>query len=376
MDSAAESVTTVEDSATPKGLLPFAYAKANQVLLDSRDESPLLIHTGALSTQVLLEVRRYLGGQFAVESVTPDFFQRRLTEAYQRTNNEAAQMAEDISADVDLSRLVDQLPDLGDLMDAEDDAPIIRLINAILSQGERLQRRVMPHINHPNFIWAIRADELAMVDGERFFEVFNGHPLVYNDGDSMRHGMEKTWDVVNTIRLRDGRPLMFGIGTDDSHNYQELAPGRANTGRGWVMVQAEALNPDAILAAMDEGHFYASSGVTLSEVHYDGSEYRVMVEPEEGVSYTIEFYGTDADHDPAPVAVNDPETGELITYRYSDDVGRLLQRTRGIEASFAVAPDLLYVRARVVSDKVMDNPVVEDEQEKAWTQPVTPGIPR
>jgi hypothetical protein len=234
----------------------------------------------------------------------------------------------------------------------------------------------MPHINHPNFIWAIRADELAMVDGERFFEVFNGHPLVYNDGDSLRHGMEKTWDVVNTIRLRDGRPLMFGIGTDDSHHYQELAPGRANVGRGWVMVQAEALNPDAILKAMDEGSFYASSGVTLSDVAYDGESYRVVVEPEEGVSYTVEFYGTDADHDPAPVAVNDPEKGELITYRYSDDVGRLLQRTTGIEASFAVTPDLLYVRARVVSDKVMDNPVVEGEQEKAWTQPVLPGIPR
>ena len=249
-------------------------------------------------------------------------------------------------------------------------------VNAILSQGERLQRRVMPHINHPNFIWAIRADELAMVDGERFFEVFNGHPLVYNDGDSLRHGMEKTWDVVNTVRLRDGRPLMFGIGTDDSHHYQELAPGRANVGRGWVMVQAEALNPDAILKAMDEGSFYASSGVTLSDVAYDGESYRVVVEPEEGVSYTIEFYGTDADHDPAPVAVKDPETGELITYRYSDDVGRLLQRTTGIEGSFAVTPDLLYVRARVVSDKVMDNPVVKGEQEKAWTQPVLPGIPR
>lgn len=246
-------------------------------------------------------------------------------------------------------------------------------VNAILEQGERLQRRVMPHINHPNFIWAIRADELAMVDGERFFEVFNGHPLVYNYGDSLRDGMEKMWDVVNTIRLRDGRPLMFGIGTDDSHHYQEVAPGRANVGRGWVMVEADALDPDTILEAMDEGHFYASSGVTLSDVRFDGSTYRVAVEPEDGVTYTIEFYGTDADHDPAPVAVNDPETGELITYRYSDEVGRLLQRTTGTEASFSVTDDLLYVRARVVSNKVMDNPVIDGEQEKAWTQPVLPG---
>ena len=64
-------------------------------------------------------------------------FKRRLTLAYQRNNNEAVQMAEDIGADVDLSRLADAIPDSSDLMDTEDDAPIIRLINAILSQAVR-----------------------------------------------------------------------------------------------------------------------------------------------------------------------------------------------------------------------------------------------
>ena len=249
-------------------------------------------------------------------------------------------------------------------------------VNAILSQGERLQRRVMPHVNHPNFIWGIRADELAQVDGERFFEVYNGHPSVFNYGDSLRHGTEKMWDVINTIRLRDGRPLMFGIGTDDSHHYQELAPGRANVGRGWVMVQAPSLDADAVLKAMDDGHFYASSGVALSGTTFDGERYSVAVDAEAGVTYTIEFYGTNANHDPAPVAVNDPETGELITYRYSDDVGRLLQRTTGTEASFQVTDEMLFVRARIVSDKVMANPVVEGETEKAWAQPVLPGLAR
>ncbi|MFT6285737.1 MAG: general secretion pathway protein E [Alcanivorax sp.] len=72
-----------------------------------------------------------------MEAVSPEEFQRRLTLAYQRSNNEAEQMAQDIGADVDLSRLADEIPDTGDLMDAEDDAPIIRLINAILSQAVR-----------------------------------------------------------------------------------------------------------------------------------------------------------------------------------------------------------------------------------------------
>jgi general secretion pathway protein E len=90
-------------------------------------------------TEVLLEVRRYVGEVFALEPVSDEVFRQRLTLAYQRTQNEAAQMAEDLSSDVDLSRLVDELPDVGDLMDAEDDAPIIRLINAILSQAVKEQ---------------------------------------------------------------------------------------------------------------------------------------------------------------------------------------------------------------------------------------------
>lgn len=246
-------------------------------------------------------------------------------------------------------------------------------VNAILDQGERLQQRVMPHINHPNFGWAIRADELALIDGERFFEVFNGHPAVFNHGDSLRHGTEKMWDVVNTIRLGDGRPMMFGIGTDDAHHYQENAPSRANVGRGWVMVRTSELTSDAVLEAMDSGHFYASSGVSLQDVSFDGTRYHVSVQPEDGASYTIEYFGTNADHDPTPIAVTDPDTGDLITYRYSDEVGRLLQRTDGIEATFEVTDEFLYVRARVTSDQVMDRPVMDMERQRAWTQPVRPG---
>lgn len=245
-------------------------------------------------------------------------------------------------------------------------------VNAILDQGERLQRAVMPHINHPNFGWAIRADELAQIDGERFFEVYNGHPLVNIAGDSLRDGTEKMWDVVNTIRLRDGRPLMFGIATDDSHNYQEFGPHRANSGRGWVMVRAAELAPEVLLGALDEGAFYASSGVTLADMSVADGRYKVAVQPEEGVTYTIEFFGTDADHDPSPEAVLHPETGELVTYRYSDEVGRLLQRTTGTEAVYEMTGTELYVRARVTSDKPMTLPVVEGEVEMAWLQPVVP----
>ncbi len=92
-----------------------------------------------MSLQVLAELRRRLGRPFELESVSVEEFKKRLTLAYQRDDNEAVQMAEDIGADVDLTRLADEIPESSDLMDTEDDAPIIRLINAILSQAVRDQ---------------------------------------------------------------------------------------------------------------------------------------------------------------------------------------------------------------------------------------------
>jgi general secretion pathway protein E len=125
------------DERTPiAGKLPFAYAKEHRVVLDPQREGHVL-HTGPVAPEVLLELRRRVGAGLSLEALEPAEFQVRLTGAYQRDNSEAVQMAADISSDVDLSRLAEEIPDAGDLMDAEDDAPIIRLINAILSEAVR-----------------------------------------------------------------------------------------------------------------------------------------------------------------------------------------------------------------------------------------------
>jgi len=134
-------MTLVEAATAPgsRRSLPFTYAKAHSVLLDESGADTLVVHLGQPRLEVLTELRRFLGESFKLQEVSEEEFQRRLTLAYQRGNNEAIQMAEDISTDVDLSRLADEIPEAGDLMDAEDDAPIIRLINAILSQAVREQ---------------------------------------------------------------------------------------------------------------------------------------------------------------------------------------------------------------------------------------------
>jgi type II secretory ATPase GspE/PulE/Tfp pilus assembly ATPase PilB-like protein len=137
----AEPVDAVITSATAtRPSLPFTFAQQHGVLLDADEHgAPVVVYTGQPQVQVLTELRRFLGAAFTLQDVAESDFKRRLTLAYQRSNNEAVQMAEDIGADVDLSRLADEIPESGDLMDTQDDAPIIRLINAILSQAVREQ---------------------------------------------------------------------------------------------------------------------------------------------------------------------------------------------------------------------------------------------
>jgi general secretion pathway protein E len=116
--------------------LPFTFAQQNGILLQGGDELTVL-HRGPLELAVLTELRRFLQSPFRLQALSDTEFQRRLSHIYQRDNNEAVQVAEDLSSDIDLSRLADEIPEIGDLMDAQDDAPIIRLINAILSQAVR-----------------------------------------------------------------------------------------------------------------------------------------------------------------------------------------------------------------------------------------------
>ncbi len=225
-----------------------------------------------------------------------------------------------------------------------------RNIDAVLAQAESLRVPILPHVNHPNFGWAVTPDDLVPLTGEHFFEVYNGHPAVHNEGDSERPGTEAMWDYVNTQRLLNGGELLYGLAVDDAHSYHEQRVGLANTGRGWVMVRARRLESGPLIGSLLIGDFYSSSGVTLREVGFDGRTLSVHIEPEEGVSYTTHFIGT---RDPA-------------------QPGEVLATVSGLEASYTLDGSELFVRATVVSTAVKDNPYREGETEMAWVQPVLP----
>ncbi len=251
-------------------------------------------------------------------------------------------------------------------------AAMQRTVNAVLEQRKRTGVPMFPHINHPNFKWAITAEELMQVEGERFFEVYNGHPLVYNGGDETHAGTERMWDIILTERLAVlGTGPIYGLATDDAHNYHDEPKKLSHPGRGWVMVRAARLEIGSLIAALEAGDFYASSGVTLKDVRRDAHRLAVEIEPEAGVTYTTEFIGTrkgyDASHQPVTDAAG---TALRVTQRYSKDIGTVLAKVDGTKASYTLKGDEIYVRAHIISSKVKADPGVPGEQEQAWTQPL------
>lgn len=241
-------------------------------------------------------------------------------------------------------------------------------IDAVREQRERTGRAMVPHVNHPNFVWAVTVEDLMALEGERFFEVYNGHPLVQNEGDPIHPSTERMWDILLTHRISQGREIMLGLATDDSHDYHTFGPYTSNPGRGWIMVRAPELSAEAIIHAMEVGDFYASTGVRLRGLRREGERISVEIEPEAGVTYTTRFIGTRRGYDPRTQPVTD-SGGRPVSHRYSDDIGQVLAEVQGARPSYRLRGDELYVRAKVISSKPKTNGYRPDEREVAWTQP-------
>ncbi len=264
------------------------------------------------------------------------------------------------------ANLQEMIPPLGGQSVAE---TIQNDVDALIAQRERTRQAMIIHLNHPNFGWGVTAEDLAQIRGEKFFEVYNGHPGVHNSGDEQHASTERIWDIVNTLRLTEWQlPLMFGLATDDGHAYHHIPSRASEPGRGWVMVLADRLTEDALIAGLEAGRFYASSGVTLSEVTTDAKQIALTIQGEAGVTYKTEFIGTRKDFDRTQTPVTSKDGVALK--RYSADVGAVLATSDSLTPSYKFQGDELYVRARVVSSKKHPNPSEIDDLESAWIQPV------
>ncbi len=192
------------------------------------------------------------------------------------------------------------------------------------------RERGIPHINHPSFGWAVTADELAAVRNTRLFEVFNGHPRVNNVGGGGVPGLEDAWDAI----LSQGH-LLYGLAVDDAHAFKQPGnPDVPGPGRGWVVVRAPRLEARAIVEAIDQGDFYASTGVELEAYERTPERITLTVKATSYSKYRVQFIGSG---------------------------GRILQEVTTPNASYTFQGQEGYVRAKVI----------ESNGRVAWMQPVT-----
>ncbi|MEQ1641931.1 MAG: CehA/McbA family metallohydrolase [Pyrinomonadaceae bacterium] len=187
----------------------------------------------------------------------------------------------------------------------------------------------VPQLNHPNFGWALTAAEILKVNNLGLMEIHNGHPMVNNLGGAGSPGAEEIWDTLLTAGMR-----IYGIADDDSHAFKQLNENHlANPGRGWIFVRSPELTQAAILAAIERGDFYASTGVELADLSYDGKTLMVDIKEQSWSKYTINFIGRG---------------------------GRVLKTATAEPTSYKVTGREGYVRVKIT----------ESNGKMAWTQPI------
>lgn len=236
-----------------------------------------------------------------------------------------------------------------EVTDRSEDKPIhsngLGLTKLVMPSGlgtkvESLQKNIdniraaggVPQLNHPNFGWALSANEIKQLKGLRLMEIYNGHPLVNNLGGGGLPSAEAIWDDLLTSGI-----LIYGIGDDDVHQLHSKGEAiEALPGQAWIYVRAAELTPAAILSAIDNGQFYASTGVELLDYKADRTEVSIKVKALTNSKYTVRFIGSG---------------GKVLHESFEPNAVYKVKGTEG------------YVRVKVL----------ESNGRFAWTQPVMLG---
>ena len=123
--------------------LPYAFARSSQLLLEDDGQQLVLWHGPAPDVTALSEVLRKHKVRHLL-SLDATSLAQRISAAYAQGESSAATVVSEVESDADLSRMMQDLPAVEDLLETADDAPIIRMLNALLTQaGGSKERRPM-----------------------------------------------------------------------------------------------------------------------------------------------------------------------------------------------------------------------------------------
>lgn len=203
-----------------------------------------------------------------------------------------------------------------------------------------LKAKGTPIANHPNFAYALNADDIASVKKLSYLELYNAHPLVNNHGDHEHPGVEEMWDDLLTRGKR-----IYALASDDAHYFHTDDPKKSRPGFGWIMVRSHKLRSKEIIEAMDSGDFYASSGVILNDV-VRGYNYQVSVNKKETASI-----------------LNLNSDNFEVIIEFIGENGKVFKTVQESDASFSVkSVNSRYIRSRITVK-------YKGKEYHAWTMP-------
>ena len=133
---------TIDDSTwvpvSPARFFPYSFARSHRLLVKAEDAGRLLVlQCEASSSAGVNELYRVLDQELVFQRLPQDQLERDIAQAYAKQDGSAAAVVDAVESDLDLSQLMQDVPRVEDLLDAQDDAPIIRMINALLTQAVR-----------------------------------------------------------------------------------------------------------------------------------------------------------------------------------------------------------------------------------------------
>jgi len=219
--------------------------------------------------------------------------------------------------------------------------------NIIEAEGQAI-------LNHPNYRYAVTAENILSVNNLHMFELFNGHPAMNNFGDNEHSSTEEIWDQLLTKGM-----LIYAVASDDPRQFETFADNMSNPGRGWVMVHSSKLEADEIVKAMMKGNFYSSSGVFLKTNDRHPDAYSIEVDEKKTEEELSQDY----------IKGNRLEKRtEGYKIEFIGPNGEILKAINTTKGNYKIKKSDIYVRAKVTYTRVHQDGGYEEFY--AWGQPI------
>lgn len=194
-------------------------------------------------------------------------------------------------------------------------------ISQVLIQGG------IPIVNHPNFDWALGANDVMDARDAPLLEVASAHPYVHSAGNALHPGHERLWDIALTSGAR-----IMGVAVDDVHRFDVSGYPLALPGHAWVQAFGDHADETHLCAALAQGRLYSSTGITLKRIAVTEDEY--TVEPLGKGRVDVVFVGSGGRELARIPLFGDGEA----TYRLSGNEGYVRARVDGARGEHAFTP--------------------------------------